>query len=173
VTSDQPRSSPLTRNRPADYLTTIVEAIIVFTSLAYVVTGSVQSLIIWESIAAVYLLAGFIVSSRRSVRGSDGYGAEERWAPCLGCSPLRPAWRESTPPSSSWSPMRPPSRLAARTFSSRSQPRWASSSRGISFTSDSRRSTRTHRIASRANLVLCSPRNRVQLSSTSSISRSR
>lgn len=77
MTSDQPRSSPpspRTRNRPADYLTTIVEAIIVFTSLAYVVTGSVQSLITWESIAAVYLLAGFIVSSRRSVRGSDGDG---------------------------------------------------------------------------------------------------
>lgn len=74
MTSDQPRSSPRTRNRPTDYLATIVEAIIVFTSLAYVVTGSVQSLIIWESIAAVYLLVGFIVSSRRSVRGSDGDG---------------------------------------------------------------------------------------------------
>jgi uncharacterized membrane protein len=59
----------ITRHRPAEYFTTIVEALIIATSVAYVVTGSLSVLIIWESIAAVYLIAGFVLSRPRSVTG--------------------------------------------------------------------------------------------------------
>jgi uncharacterized membrane protein len=59
------------RHRPAEYFTTIVEGLIIATSVAYVVTGSLPALIIWESIAAVYLIAGFLLCRPKSVTSKE------------------------------------------------------------------------------------------------------
>ncbi len=62
------------RHRPSDYFATAVESVIVLTSVAYVASGSLTVLIIWESVAAVYLLVSFVVSRRRSLAGKNEAG---------------------------------------------------------------------------------------------------
>ncbi|MEW9870702.1 DUF1345 domain-containing protein [Arthrobacter sp. HS15c] len=63
-----------TRHRPAEYLTTVIESVIIVVSVAYVLTGSLPALIVWESIAAMYLLIGFLYTRRRSLTGHEGSG---------------------------------------------------------------------------------------------------
>ena len=46
------------RNRGADYLVTALEALTALVALVYVVSGDVVMLIVWEAIAAGYLLGG-------------------------------------------------------------------------------------------------------------------
>lgn len=62
------------RHRPSEYLVTLIEAIIIVTSLAYVVTGNLATLIVWETIATLYLLVGFVVTRRRSLAGARDSG---------------------------------------------------------------------------------------------------
>lgn len=62
------------RHRPAEYFVTFVEAIIIVTSVAYVVTSSLAALIVWESIAVLYLLVGFVICRRRSLMGRTDSG---------------------------------------------------------------------------------------------------
>lgn len=73
-----------TRHRPSEFFITFVEAVIIVAGLAYVVTGSLAALIVWEWIAALYLLVGFVFSRWRSLRGrADPEGAAP-WIPCPG-----------------------------------------------------------------------------------------
>lgn len=62
------------RHRAGEYFITFVELTIIVTSVAYVVTSSLAALIVWESIAATYLLVGFVISRRRSLTGRADSG---------------------------------------------------------------------------------------------------
>lgn len=57
------------RNRGADYLVTALEALTALFALVYVVSGDVVMLIVWEAIAAGYLLGGLALTWHRSVHG--------------------------------------------------------------------------------------------------------
>ena len=57
------------RNRGADYLVTALEALTALVALVYVVSGDVVMLIVWEAIAAGYLLGGLALTWYRSVHG--------------------------------------------------------------------------------------------------------
>ncbi|HWI31790.1 MAG TPA: DUF1345 domain-containing protein [Microbacterium sp.] len=72
-----PKSEPRQRSTRAgrwDYLVTAVEIAIVAASVVYVATSSFIALIAWEAIAAVYLLAGFLIARRRSIDGAPAAG---------------------------------------------------------------------------------------------------
>ncbi len=62
---------PRGRNRGVDYLVTGLEALTALAALAYVASGDVVMLIVWEAIAAGYLLGGLALTWYRSVRGQQ------------------------------------------------------------------------------------------------------
>ena len=62
---------PRGRNRRIDYLVTALEALTALAALAYVASGDVVMLIVWEAIAAGYLLGGLALTWYRSVRGQQ------------------------------------------------------------------------------------------------------
>lgn len=62
---------PRDRNRGVDYLVTALEALTALAALAYVASGDVMMLIVWEAIAAGYLLGGLALTWYRSVRGQQ------------------------------------------------------------------------------------------------------
>jgi len=67
VNAERPRD----RNRGVDYLVTALEALTALAALAYVASGDVMMLIVWEAIAAGYLLGGLALTWYRSVRGQQ------------------------------------------------------------------------------------------------------
>lgn len=62
------------RHRPAKYFITLVETIVIVASVACLVTDSLAALIVWESVAGLYLLGGFAISRRHSLTGRDDSG---------------------------------------------------------------------------------------------------
>ena len=62
---------PRGRNRGVDYLVTGLEALTALAALAYVASGDVVMLIVWEAIAAGYLLGGLALTWYRSMHGQQ------------------------------------------------------------------------------------------------------
>lgn len=62
---------PRDRNRGVDYLVTALEALTALAALAYVASGDVVMLIVWEAIAAGYLLGGLALTWYRSMHGQQ------------------------------------------------------------------------------------------------------
>lgn len=63
--------SVTTHNTPADFLTTAVEGLIVALSISHVLLGGLPLLALWEAVAVTYLVAGFIVIRRRTLRSDS------------------------------------------------------------------------------------------------------
>jgi uncharacterized membrane protein len=62
------------RNTVADYVVTLVELLIVVSSVGYVAMSSLWLLLAWMGMAATYLFAGAIVTYLRSTRGVADVG---------------------------------------------------------------------------------------------------
>ncbi|WP_455132222.1 hypothetical protein [Microbacterium aurum] len=62
---------PHGKNRGVDYLVTALEALTALAAAGYVISGNVVMLVVWEAIAAGYLLGGLALTWYRSVRGQQ------------------------------------------------------------------------------------------------------
>lgn len=79
ITSHRPGSTPFTNdaervNTLGGYVVTLIELLIVVSSVGYVATSSLWLLLAWIAIAASYLLAGAIITYLRSTRGVADVG---------------------------------------------------------------------------------------------------
>lgn len=74
MTTDDTDQQSIGRNDLGGFATTAVEAVIIATSLLYILVDNLVTLLVWEVLAVVYFAVGFTMTRRRSLRPNPTAG---------------------------------------------------------------------------------------------------